>query len=189
MDAPFGEILEITEITSKYLIADKKWMMNFWGNAPSTWEPGDKIRLSEVKPLGSKPGESKGESDVRVLVENITKKSVPITLLWKGSASTEKNMNIVSPSESQRSLRKNIRLGKEAFIKTIYSEYVIDVEDAEGRLTKWQIDKNTAQGSMRWVVNDPVEITDGTIKTRNKIINKHKDRYNQELGALFISEE
>ncbi len=189
MDAPFGEKLEITEITSNYLIADKKWKMTFLGNAPSGWEPGDEIRLSRSPSLSNRPGGSTGESDARVSVENLTKKSVPITLFWKGSVSTEKSMNIISPSESQLSLRKNIRLDKEAIIKTIHPGYVIDVEDAEGRLTKWQLDKNTARGPMRWVEKDPVVITDGTIKTRNKIINKHKDRYNQELGALFISEE
>lgn len=43
MDVPFGEILKITRINSKILIADDKWKMRFLNNAPVGWETGDRI--------------------------------------------------------------------------------------------------------------------------------------------------
>lgn len=183
MDLPFEEILKITSIDSKILIADDKWKMGFLGNTPVGWKAGDRIRISESPKLGSKPGSS--VSTTRVQVENLDKKSASITVFWEGPISKGKSLNI--SSEPQPSLKENIHLGREAFIKRAHSNHVIDIEDAEGRLTKWQIDALTARGRMQWSEGDTVVISKGMSETRFKITNK--DRGDQQLGAVFISED
>lgn len=188
MDVPFGEILKITRINSKILIADDKWKMRFLSNAPVGWETGDRIRLSESPKLGSRVGSKADPADVptsRVQVKNLDKKSLGITLYFQGSLLKEKSIN--PSSEPQPSLRKNICLDREAFIKKIHSGHVVDVEDAEGRLTKWQIDTTAARGRMEWFEGDAVVISKGISATRFKIINK--DQGDQSLGAVFISED
>lgn len=188
MDAPFEQILKITRINSKILIADDKWKMRFLNNAPVGWETGDRIRLSESPKLGLRVGSQAGPADVptsRVQVRNLDKKSLGITLYFQGSLLKEKSVN--PSSEPQLSLKKNIRLDREAFIKKIHAGHVIDVEDAEGRLTKWQIDTTAARGRMEWFEGDAVVISKGISATRFKIINK--DQGDQSLGAVFISED
>lgn len=184
MDIPFGKTLRITSIDSKTLIADDEWKMQFIGNAPVGWAEKDRIRLTESRPFGGKQ-EATDASTTRVLVENLDKKSAPITLFFVGNMSAKKSFDI--PSGSQPSLKKNVRLDKDAVIKTIYPGYIIEVEDSEGRLTKWQIDITTATGHVQWFEVDQVVISKGMSETRYKITNK--DRGNQSLGAVFYSEE
>ncbi len=183
MDAPFGKMLKITSIDSKTLIAEDKWKMGFLGNAPIGWEVGDRIRLSEATKLGGKPG-STDASTSRVQVENLDKKSAAITMYFEGATTMEKSFK---SSELQPSLQKNIRLDREAYIKKILSGNIIIVEDSEGRQTKWQIDMLTASSNrVQWYEGDTVVITKAVTPKRVKIINKDR---NQELGAIFISEE
>lgn len=189
MEVPIGEILKITRMNSKILIADDKWKMRFLDNAPVGWETGDSIMLSESPKLGSRPGSKAsptGVSTSRVRVRNLDKKSPGITLYFEGSILKEKSIN--PSSEPQPSLKKNICLDREAYIKKILSGNIIVVEDSAGRQTKWQIDMLTAPSRrVEWYEGDAVVISKGVTPARVKITNQ--DRGNQELGAVFISED
>lgn len=184
MEIPFGKTLRITSIDSNTLVADGEWKLQFIGNAPIGWAEKNRIKLSESPVFGSKRA-STDISTTRVQVENLDKKSAPITLFYVGNLSANKSFDI--PSGAQPSIRKNIRLDRDAVIKAIYPGYIIGVEDPEGRLTKWQIDTTTATGRIQWFEGDRVVVEKGISETRFKIINK--DRSDKSLGAVFYSEE
>lgn len=185
MDAPFGKRLKITSIDSRVLIADDKWKMGFIGNAPVGWRQGETIRLSESPKLGAKGGSSEISSS-RVRVENLDKKSAPITVSWEGSIAPQKSLG--SSSEVQLSLRKNIRPGRELTIVKTFPNYVIQLSDG----TKWQLYKDSGRyREINWGIGDVVEITKGMSRPNEdaKTYSIENKTENQKLLAVFISED
>lgn len=189
MDAPIGEILEIEEITSKGIIAKgagNSWLFKFIMNHPVGWEPGDEIRISPAPKftLGTKPGVREEGASARVGVENVTRKSVSISMLFDGAEYAEKSF---SPSkEPLLSLTKNIRLDKELTIIAKLPEDVIQASDG----TKWQLNRITEVGRrIEWDKGDAIIIKKGVAASDRivKIINKSKKAH--ELSATFISED
>ncbi|MEW5894443.1 MAG: hypothetical protein AB1650_01610 [Candidatus Omnitrophota bacterium] len=178
----FEKILEISSISSKGLIADGKWKMQFIGNTPDGWKKGDRITVAEGRKIGARAGDDR-VSDTLVKVENLDKKSAAISMYLDGSVAAEKSFD--ASSESCVSLEKNIRLDVEATIKNV-DGLVIEVKDAQGRLTRWQLDKLTARREIDWYEGDKVVISKGAFN-RYRIMNM--DQKDQQVGAVFMSDE
>ncbi len=185
MDAPIGEILEITEIGSSGLIVGGNWKLQFLGNAPVGWKSGHQIRLSDSPALGSRMGAPKGVSETRVQIQNLSLKGTsPITVFYEGAINVRKSMS--SASDNQISLEKNIRLDRRIKIIKTFPGDVVQLADG----TKWQLSRFTdVDRRVEFAQDDEIEVTKGTGSSQRivKIINKSKKDYS--LSATFISEE
>jgi hypothetical protein len=126
---------------------------------------------------------AKSGDSARVLVENLTKKSAGISMLFDGAEYKEKAFS--QSGELLLSLQKNIRMDRELMIIKKFPGDVIQVTNG----TKWQLSRVSELGHrIEWDEDDAVVITKSTAPSSKivKIINKSKSH---ELSATYISED